>query len=343
MSFNRLRIATMFSCAAILAACGGGGGADSPAPAPGLAPAPSPGPVASVPLITSPIAPPVGTDAEALAAWNTLNDQRSQCGFGKLNWNAALETAAAGHANWAILNNYTGHFQVAATPGFTGVSYQDRYVAAGLSDFTGTDEILAIFGSNSKTGRGNQSARLLLGAPYHALGLLDGHTNIGISVKNATEVGSLHGARVTSQYNLLYQNATGPQKPTGAAANAVRTYPCSGVTGTERLLDGETPNPVPGRDLLANPVGHPVMVEAVNSAAALVIASASITPTAGGSSVTLLPNLTQTSDANGIVRTNQAVLIPNLPLLANTSYTVSITGTVNGTAFSTNFSWTTGN
>jgi hypothetical protein len=75
----------------------------------------------------------------------------------------------------------------------------------------------------------------------------------------------------------------------------------------------------------------------------LVIASASITPTAGGSSVTLLPNLTQTSDANGIVRTNQAVLIPNLPLLANTSYTVSITGTVNGTAFSTNFSWTTGN
>jgi uncharacterized protein YkwD len=328
---------------ALLTACGGGGGDSSPSTVVPPTPTP-PGPAVSVPLISSPTSTPgAGVDVEAVAAFNLLNDQRAHCGFGRLNWSTSLETVAYGHANWSIVNNYSGHFQVSGTPGFTGVTFEDRFAAAGLSDFTGTDEIYTVIGSNAKTGRGAESVRQLLAAPYHALGLLGRFTQVGISVLNATETGSVHGPRVQAQLNLMYANATGPQVPSGVAVNAVRTYPCAGTTGTLRSLDGENPNPVPGRDLSTSPIGQPVMIEAVDADSAISITSASITPTAGGAAITLLPALTQANDTNGIIRSNQAVLMPNAPLAANTSYTVAVSGTVNGAAFSTTFSWTTGN
>jgi uncharacterized protein YkwD len=332
-------LAALFAAVA-LTACGGGGG-DTPGGSP--APAPAPAPAApSVGLITSPATPGSGVDTETVAAFNTLNDQRAQCGFGRLNWNTALETAALGHANWNLVNNFSGHFQTAGTPGFTGIGFEDRYVAAGLSGFTGTDENTDLVGTNAKTGFGAFGIRALLSAPYHARGVLAGYTNVGMAVRNATDAGSVHGARVTLQVNPMYINTTGPQKPTGAAANAVRTYPCAGVTGTAKQLDGENPSPLPLRNLGTNPIGHPVFIEAVDSTANLVVTSASITPTAGGAAVALLTNLTSTNDPNGRLSPNQVFLMPDLPLSANTSYTVSISGTVNGAAFSTTFTWTTG-
>ena len=63
--------------AATLAACGGGGG-DAPAPTP--APAPAPATLADV--VTSVPTPTYAAGSEALAAFNTLNAERSRCGFG---------------------------------------------------------------------------------------------------------------------------------------------------------------------------------------------------------------------------------------------------------------------
>jgi uncharacterized protein YkwD len=57
------------------------------------------------------------TQAEEKAAFALLNQERSSCGFGKLAQNAQLDTAAQGHADWLLKNNYTGHYQVAGTPG----------------------------------------------------------------------------------------------------------------------------------------------------------------------------------------------------------------------------------
>jgi uncharacterized protein YkwD len=293
---TKLAAASALLAAIALTACGGGGG-DTTSPAPAPAPAPAPVAAPSVALITTPTSTPGAlVDAEAVAAFNLLNDQRAQCGFGRLNWNAALETAAFGHANWALINNYTGHFQVAGTPGFTGIESSDRYVAAGLFDFTGTDLQVDTIGTNTKTGLGADGIRGLLSAPYHARGVLGGYTSVGIAVRNATEAGSIHGARVVFQVNPMYLNTTGLQRPVGAAANAVRTYPCAGVTGAAPRLEGEDPNPLPTRNLATNPIGHPVFVEAVDPTANLVVTSASITPMAGGAAVAMLPNLTVFND-----------------------------------------------
>ena len=46
---------------------------------------------------------------------------------------------------------------------------------------------------------------------------------------------------------------------------------------------------------------------------------------------------------NSRMQANQVILMPDLPLTANISRTVSVTGTVNGAAFTTSFDWTPGN
>lgn len=329
---------SLIAVAAMLVACGGGGDGGGSG---GVAASGGATTSASVALITSPTPPGSGVDAEELAAFNALNAQRSACGFGQLNWNTSLATAALGHADWQIKNNYISHNQIAGTLGFTGVNFSDRFIAAGLSNFVGTDEIAGFSGSNSKTGQGSRLVRELLSAPYHAFGLLGSYTDVGFAVRNATDAASTYGDRVLLQANLLYQSATGPQLPSSPAASAVRTYPCQGTTGTRFSLTGEEPNPVQGRDLSVNPIGHPVLIEAVNASSLLVISSASIAPQSG-LAVTLLSTLTQSTDTNNIIRSNQAVLMPNAPLTANTTYNVSVTGTVDGTPFSSNFSWTTG-
>lgn len=335
---SKALLAAVMVASAILAACGGGGGGGSPAPAP------APAPVAASSLVTSVPTPTYAAGSQELAAFELLNAERSRCGLGLLAQDTRLDTAAQGHADWAIFNNFTGHVQVAGTPLFTGQLFTDRIAASGYATagtFTGQDEIFTALGSNDESVFGGaRGIRELLNAPYHQTNLIGGgFRDIGYSVRNNTEVGGPQ-SRVTVQMNPAYRNAAGPQLPAG---DAVLTYPCEGSTGVIRQLTGETPNPVPGRNLAVNPLGVSIGI-LVRQGQVLTIASASMTNMATGAPVVLRTPTTAANDPNGpgFLTTSQAFVSADVPLAAMTAHQVTLTGTNNGTAFSRTFTFTTG-
>jgi len=336
-----------------LAGCGGGGGGGggggipmlpitSPAPAPAPAPAPGPGtdPVTGGPdvpapapapndstLVTSVPAPTYLATSEEFAAFTQLNAERLKCGFGLLAQSSQLDTAAAGHANYLLRNNKAGHFQDPADPFFTGNNALDRANAAGYSPLLVLDDNSDTTGAGANliAGRGLEAIRSLLSAPYHALSLLSPELDLGVSIMSSDTTGTTgtFGPRAISQFNLGLAQGASSQKPNSAD---VQTYPCQGTVGTAHTLRNESPNPIPGRDLNANPIGQPIIV-AVRPGQGIAVTSASMKEKVSGTVVTLRPALTNENDANAVLNPSQAVLMPDAPLTPNTEYEVSIAGT----------------
>ena len=125
----------------------------------------------------------------------------------------------------------------------------------------------------------------------------------------------------------------------------VRTYPCEGTSGVLHFLWGESPSPVPNRDLFAHPIGTTVLVAGdINKK--LTITSASMTGP-GGVAVALRPAVTESNDPNGApgrtyLGSHEAFISADAPLATNTAYQVSITGTNGAMPFSRAFSFVTG-
>jgi hypothetical protein len=268
-----------------------------------------------------------GAGTEELAAYALLNNERSNCGFGLLAQNTKLDTAAAGHANYLLRNNYAGHYQDSTKPFFTGVSPGDRATAAGYSWAIILDDNADTTGgtANILTGMGAAGVRSLLSAPYHALSLMSSELDIGLSVMSSDTTGTTgtYGPRNIVQINIGLAQGSYSQKPDGAT---VQTYPCNGTVGTAYKLTNESPNPITGRDLSVNPVGQPISV-AVRPGQLITITGATMVKKSDGSSVPLLPTLTHDNDPNHMIDWSHAVVIPDQPLLPNTDYTVTLTGT----------------
>ena len=356
--FNRsakrraLPMASLALAAALtLAACGGG---SNKAPLPGAPTHPGAAPppdlaVAdladpAVALVASVPAPSYAAGSEELAAFQTLNDVRSACGFGLLAQHVKLDEAARGHADWLIRNGYRSHYQVANTPGFTGVMPAERVAAAGyggLGTFLSTNLLHSLQGSAAELGEGVVSVMGLLNAPYHGAGLLAGWLDAGVAVRNVADVGvSPAGSRVVVDFDLAHRTATGSQEP---AADAVLTYPCEGRTGVDRQLTNETPNPVPGRDLATQPLGSSVIVR-LRHGHVLRITQAAMAEAVTGVAVTLRPPVSTEygNDPHKLFRSHEAYVAAENPLLPRTSYLVSLHGTNDGKAFSRGFRFTTG-
>lgn len=333
-----------------LAACGGGdgGSATSPSPTPNV---PQPTVVVVPPessastLVTAVGLSNYAIGSEAAAAYDKLNAERKACGFGLLAQNLKLDTAAKGHANWNVLNGYVGHFQTAGSPGFTGITADDRIEVAGYgfrSEFKSADESITRF-SPSVSGLGKSGIATLLNAPYHAVGLLSSYKDVGISVLSPSDVAGAKSPGATLQVNLAYKNAEKPQLLDGTA---VATYPCEGATDIDRQLSDESPSPVPGRDLSRNPLGSSVFI-AVRDGNTLSITNASITNLVTGLPVSLRPVLNSASDPNKVggkssFGSHHAFIVADTPLSANTRYQVVISGTNNDLVFNRNFIFTTG-
>ena len=250
-----------------------------------------------------------------------------------------LDSVARGHADWLLVNNYSGHFQVAGTPGFTGVSPADRAQTAGYPAMSITDENAGSTGGvGSIAGRGAHAVRSLLAAPYHLAGLVSGAREIGIAIRNDTLAGSTNGPRTVEQFNLSVPVGSSAQLP---ASDAVLTYPCEGTTGTAYRLAGESPNPIPGRDLSVSPIGHPVYVYARPSST-VVVTSASMIAASTGLPVTLRAPFSQVNDPAGIYSGNQVMVMPDAALSQSTSYQVNLAGTINGAPFTRTFTFLTG-
>ncbi|SFM91736.1 CAP domain-containing protein [Variovorax sp. OV329] len=331
---SNVLIATLATIAALaLTACGGGGSsagngqtkADTETP---TEHPPAAGQVADTSSTLVAVVPATTyTNAEEKAALELLNAERSRCGFGQLAQQVQLDAMARGHANYLLRNNAAGHYQNTSEAFATGNGPGDRALAAGYSYAVIRDANTDTFGTNANvlTERGEQGVRNLLSAPYHALGLVAGSLDVGISVMGSDEAGTTgtYGPRSIVQINSGYQQGFKAQLPDGGA---VQTYPCEGTTGTAFELRGESPNPVPGRDLSTNPIGQPIVVQ-VREGQYLTITSASIKKKGDATEVTLLPVLNKGTDTSGSLDIHQAVIMPATSLLPNTDYIVTLEGT----------------
>ena len=350
-NFKPLRIATVAQLApvlvltALLSACGGGSDVDPALPPPaGQAASTNPS------IVTAMATPPTySPNSEELAAYQLLNAERGRCGFGLLASSAPLDSAARAHADYQIINSLNSHLEDAGRfpEGFTGTTPAARVRAQGYTDLGGVTDEFAFFTSSDamlpKRGIGVLGIRALLNAPYHLNGLMSGFRDVGVAVRSRDDTGKGQPG-VFVQINAAFTASAGPQL---LGRSDVQTYPCEGTGSVNPQLSNETPNPVPGRDLRTTPLGSTVYI-AVREGNRLAITRAAMTQAATGESVLLRTPITSANDPYGPCLTgcfgpHQAYVVPDAPLRPETAYTVMLSGTNNGMAFSRNFTFSTGN
>lgn len=314
-----------------LAACGGGG-SDSPAPAtPPVGTTPPSQPVIPDPLTP---APPVaetpsqpgaptltGNIAVDGRAW--LNYRRAQVGLSTLTQSSVIDIAAQGHSDYQRINNIISHEQTPGRQGFTGATLADRLAAANYVLVRPAAYGEVISAANSSNGQ--YMAEELITAIYHRFVIFEPvFREIGTGAATATNGRSYFTA------NFGATNGYG----TGLARNQVAVWPFNTQTGVPRnfFSDTESPDPVPDR----NEVGYPISVHA-NINVPVTVQTFTVRPRGGADLTTrLLSNANDTH--TGI---SSASIVPLAPLAANTTYDVSFSGTVDGTAVSRSWSFTT--
>ncbi|MGT2455718.1 CAP domain-containing protein [Cupriavidus basilensis] len=323
-----------FSIVAALSGCGGGGDSTSGGqPATG---APSTPTTPIPPVVTTDstlvTVAPAGTysDADKLAAYNYLNTQRLACGFGALAQNTALDKSAQAHANFVAANidagrsDAYGHFENPAYPGYTGHTPLDRanlqsYGGVGVSEDLAADQ------------SANTAVQAFLSATYHAISALGGDHDIGIGVSPTmtTRAGRIvvlnPGLRSLSELQYL-------------DSKTVATFPCDGQADVVRQHAFEAPSPIPGRDFSTNAPGRAIFA-IVRLNQTLNVSEFSVTPAGGNALKATL--LTSNTDPNKALSSNVAVLIPDSPLAAKTTFTAKLVGTNNGQPVNKTWSFTT--
>ena len=325
--------------AASIAACGGGGGGSTG----GVAAPAAPVVQVTAQLVTSVPTPTYGATSEELIAFNYLNAERARCGFGKLAQSVPLDKAAKAHADYQLINNFLGHFENAGQypNGFTGVRPSERIQFQGYQEQGGvTDEIADFLVTNSaKAGAGAKSVRTLLNAPYHAIAMLRGYRDIGMSIRSNLDVGSTQG-RVLAQYNLAFKAVDGTQE---VPAGTFSSYPCNGSIGVAPALFDEEPNPVPGRDLRASPLGTQSFFRAGQSDV-LEMVSVKYALKTTGELVPLRTPLTSTVNPNpgNSIGRNEAIISADVTMLPNTTYIRTTVLKINGLTKTETAEFTTG-
>ncbi|WP_186094258.1 CAP domain-containing protein [Burkholderia gladioli] len=321
-----LMVASVLS-AAVMAACGGGGdGGSSPAtgssaaststPASSSTPASAPA-TTNLPgtLDTSSYA----TGTSERAAFDLVNQYRTQCGFPALKQNTILDQASRNHAAYEAANNTVTDDEIAGKTGFTGATGADRAGALGWPSgvFAGSADA-GVSGTTDPTQIGLQTVLTFMSVPYHSLTVPVNSTDIGLGFAEAPNavMASLHVGGTLS-----------------TIAGAPLTLPCQGSTGIPYQGNGENPTP-PG---VTWPVGTPIAVVS-NLNDTLRLTSGTITGPDGSSIVLQLLD----NSIDSTIGKYQAVAFPKAPLKASTQYSVNLQGTVNGTPFTRAFSFTTG-
>ncbi|WP_325090409.1 CAP domain-containing protein [Burkholderia contaminans] len=318
-----------------LAACGGGGdGGSSSTGSTGSGSGSSGGGSTPVAVTGTLDSPQYAQGSAQLAVFNLVNQYRTQCGFPALKENTVLDQAADAHAKYEGLNNALSDNETAGSQGFTGITYVDRAAHFGFpSGAVGWGVgggSAALSTSFSGTWAGNQMVYSLLAGVYHSGAVMFPVNTVGIG-ESETQMTS-GGNNWTQAWGSMSLLNTATQTLSGAPL----TFPCQGVTGVPYRSLGEVPTP-PGVGSAG--WGTPIVVMS-NFSDTIVLQSAAVTGPSGAVAVQILNSDT---DPNKLLGKYQGVAYPTSPLAPNTTYNVSISGTVNGTAFSRSFSFTTGN
>ena len=336
--------------------CGGGGGdSSSAAPAPGApVPAPSPAPAPA----PSPAAPGINTTPQVAtypagspeaAAFVALNAERGSCGFGFLKQSTKLDTSTA-DANLYFVARAAesiaaarafSHVEDGGKSGFTGAFPWDRAEFRGYgapADVTEDNSTLSYSVANAQSNVTISNVLLtsLLTSVYHLSSLMTPRTELGLAFIRTTSADSWDMNRLNMTMGI----------PAGAArqvSSALRTYPCQGTTqvGATFVPPNESPNPAP--DLGAAVIGTPIYVN-VTEGQTLDLTTATVTAAAGGA---VVPTRLLTRDNEPVFTStgvhglglNEAFVLPTAALTKGASYTVTVSGTSNGTAFTKTFAF----
>lgn len=318
---------------AALAACGGGGGSGSPSASTTPSnPAATTTPIA---LLAAPGASAAGSatlTGDVIAdSFNYANNKRAQLGLSTLKNIATVNTAAANHALYMYDANAVGHYEAAGQPGFTGVAPSDRVAAAGYTT-NAVSEIAAGIGGPFTSS--TEAVDALFDAPFHRAIFIFDTTGIGFGqgpansdpAKYSTLVGDfVDYVQQTPDYKLV-------------------AYPYDGQTNVKpSWVANESPNPMANAPTyIGKTVGYPVTLSAAGNGAFSNI-TFTITDAAGNA-----VSCAETDNTNNSEATRLAMCVPFAPLSNNTTYKVTVTGSLTNTsipqatAFSVNWSFTTG-
>lgn len=225
--------------AALLSACGGGGD-DNASNGNGGTPGgevPTTPATPDVPSGTPVTYAPGSTPAMALEA---VNDAISHCGYPRMTAAQDLSKAAQAHMDYIAQNGFVlSHDENPSRPGFTGVSFFERIVAAGGSAERAnqTSEGVGSFG-----GANGLYMTKLLAAPHHQADLLQQWSEIGIGSAADPQQEALPPTVISDTVVFNYGGA----RLNGVAKNEVRTFPCEGSTRIPLAGGPENPDPAPG-------------------------------------------------------------------------------------------------
>ncbi|CAN7794802.1 CAP domain-containing protein [Paraburkholderia hospita] len=317
--------AVSFAAAIALSACGGGGGGN------GGSTAAAPSTPASSPTTGNVTTPQYASTSAQLAVFNTLNQQRQQCGLPAFTENTILDQAAQAHADYQAQNGgLITDTEDSSKVGFTGATYTDRAVHFGFpgSQTTYSGGASAGYYTNAsltETQYGQQIAYEWLSGVYH----------IAIGAWPVTEIGIGWHELTFNGFPQILSSVTVANLTT-LSGNLPLTFPCQGTTGVPYTGGGETPTP----PNTSGNFGQPIAIVG-NQTDTIVLQSGTMTDTLGN--VINLQLLDSANDPNKLLPAWEAVAYPAGPLTANTTYTASVSGTRNGTSFSRTFTFTTGN
>lgn len=266
---------------------------------------------------------PVLTGDVASDGLNWFNFRRQQAGLAKLARNTTIDRAAVDHANYQQTHNQVTHLQSSGLAGYSGVTADARLRAVGYV-FSGNayadGEVIAALAERD----GFAAADSLLSAIYHRFTILE---------PAFSEAGTGAATRPNG-YTWLTINVVVNGVPVGLGAGRIITWPVAQQQNVRLSFfsDQETPDPVTGRD----EVGYPVSVHA-DMSAIVRVKRFTLRPRGGAE----LPTRLLTADNDPETPASAAAIIPLSPLRTATTYDVVFEGTVDGSAVSRSWSFST--
>jgi uncharacterized protein YkwD len=283
---------------------------------------------ASVPRTT------YAANSQELAAFSFVNERRGSCGFGLLKQDSRLDSAALAHAKYVAVPSTAAishtESKAVSPPLFTGVNPIDRVLAQGYpSSLPYVDEDFGA-GFLIEPNFAETLSSDLMNAPFHLVSMLRANRDVGIGIHSADR-----GPNSLPFRSVVFNMATtvATQEPTD-----VQTFPCNGSVVPGVFFGGESPEPFPGRNYAASPMGSPIAVMA-RTGTTLVLNSYSLRQQ--GDNRDLALNVLSSLNRSVSIRGNEVVLMPDLPLAIGTKFDVSLTGTLNGVSWSKVFSFST--
>lgn len=274
------------------------------------------------------------TGLERTVFLNTINQYRTECGLPALAQNTVLDKVASGVGLGAVGKSIAGTQNLASNNGYA----QPTTVGGLLISYNTT--------SGDTQAVGSTFAKVVLADPYAMLAVARPYSEVGLANYSVNGV---------SPVQAKMQVATGNQQRIVPAGSVV-TMPCANTTAavlgsakgvkysvTYAGAPSDSTTTDASFDSLSTR-GTPIAIIA-NPGDTLLIDSATLTN--NGQSLTVVI-ADSSKPMNGLAATtkllysHEGFVYPTEVLQANTSYTVTISGKVNGAAFTKTFTFRTG-